>query len=246
MTKKNAFLTAMAVFSVVAMTGFAHAEEGNKINTPILKRAVLGERKADSVSDVMEKKENAMENKMDDNKISAMRRAREEKMLKTQELIDKKMEMNRGRVEAFKDKMKADKSLKIADNLNKINQNLLKRFEEATLNLQKVLERADSRIAKVEASGTSVASLKTLREKAVQAVEAANTAIEAQSAKVYDATFTESTAKKQLGAAIAGLRKDLVAVHQSVASAREAVRTLIKAIVEATPAETSEQPAPIN
>ncbi len=243
MTKKNAFLVAVALFSVVAMTGSAQAEEVKNVDGPVLKRAALEARKADSVSDIMERKAKMAAS---EDKLMMMRREREGKMVKTQELIDKKLEMNRGRMENFKDKSKADKSLKIVENLNKINQNLLKRFVAVTENLQKLLERADSRIAKIDGAGVNVASLKTLREKATQEVEAANRAIDAQSAKVYDTTFIESTAKKQLGAAISGLRKDLMVVHQSVLAAREAVRNLVKAIAETVPNENPAQPAPIN
>lgn len=128
---------------------------------------------------------------------------------------------------AFRNQKKAEIAKRIEANLDKVNQNrtaeMSKHLEILNSIYTKLATRAsDPKFATSSALQDSLASAKT-------AIASAQAAVIAQQAKTYTiSNSTESTVKATAQTAITALKTDLKATFQTVISAKDALRGVIK------------------
>lgn len=148
----------------------------------------------------------------------------------TREKIASREATLKAKLQAFRDKKKAEAVDRIDTNLNKVNQN---RTGEMTRNLTKmsdILTKLDTYAGQASSSGKDVSSATAAITSAKAAVLTAQAAVTEQSQKNYTLTITsEAKAKDDATSARNQLKTDLMATHQKVVDARQTVAKAIAA-----------------
>lgn len=164
------------------------------------------------------------------------RKALEERREEFKSAIEAKREEVKAQVEAKRAELKTklqvlrdDRRQQIVEriyvNVNELNTRMTKHFLEVLGNIEKVLERVESRADKAAANGLDVAAVRTAIGNAEAKIAASRAAVEAQAAKAYTVTVVgSSTLKSDVAAVRDALRNDLTAVRETVRAAHDAVR----------------------
>lgn len=125
------------------------------------------------------------------------------------------------RIQAFKDKKKADLTQKVNDNLNRINDN---RTTEMLRHIDRLSEILNKATARADQAAVSLAQ---------NALESAKTTAQAQQSKDYTLQVTsESTIRATAKTARDSLHADLKATHQEIVKAKDLVIAALKTIAQ--------------
>ncbi len=159
-------------------------------------------------------------------KIAAMR----EKVASREALLKTKLD-------AFKDKRKAQVADRVNTNLNRINQNqtsqMLNFLNKATEILNKLESRVNEGAPDIKDPAAAKAAIADARTK----IATAQTAVTAQSQNDYTITVTsETTVKKDAQSAREKLHSDLLAVRKQVVDAKQSVANAISLAKSGNPA----------
>lgn len=124
----------------------------------------------------------------------------------------------------FKDAKKKEAVERINDNISKANDERTAHYSDVLSKLSIALDRVEERTNK-HSTSTDVTAVRTAIATARQAITDANTAVKAQSDKVYTLLVTdEATLKQKVGEVRQMLKNDLSKLHNVVKLAKEAVR----------------------
>ncbi len=166
--------------------------------------------------------------------LEERRESLKEEMEEKRENLKKEMEEKREgakeeletRKETLKDKMEERKDgalTKIQERLKKFNENVIERFEAAVERLEKLAQRIDSRIAKMEAENIDVKGAKDLMVVAKLKIETAKTSISGidfESEVIASSTATTTVAFKKdfesLKLQIEKAKTDIKAAHAAL------------------------------
>jgi len=161
----------------------------------------------------------------------------EQNRIELQNQIQNKREEMKTKIEALKEQLKARLKERISEQKQKIveriyerignlNERITNHYLDVLGNLEKVLERVESRAAKAKLNGKDVTQVEAAIEKAHQAINTAREAVKVQANKVYQPPeiTTEKNLKLDVGKLRQQLHNDLKAVEKLVKDARDAAR----------------------
>ncbi len=139
----------------------------------------------------------------------------------------------RVRLATIRDEKKKAIVERIDQNIVKINTNRTAIMLRHLTKIEEILGRIETRTNSLASSGKDVTAVRTAITKAREAIAAARTAVNAQAVKTYTIDITTET---NLGSAVSAARtafaKDLSAAHQTVVTARKAVRDVLKELAK--------------
>jgi len=143
-----------------------------------------------------------------------------------------KIEAKRNELKAKLQKITTERKQKIAeriyDRINALNERMTDHYLDVLEKLEKLLERVESRTAKVKTNGRDVAEVEILITQAKEAISKAREAVKNQAQKIYQIELTtETNLRIDVGKARQMLHDDLKAVEKLVKEARESVRLVI-------------------
>lgn len=161
----------------------------------------------------------------------------EQNRIELQNQIQNKREEMKTKIEALKEQLKARLKGKISEQkqeiveriyerIGNLNERITNHYLDVLGNLEKVLERVESRAAKAKLNGKDVTQVEAAIEKAHQAINTAREAVKVQANKVYQPPeiTTEKNLKLDVGKLRQQLHNDLKAVEKLVKDARDTVR----------------------
>jgi len=161
----------------------------------------------------------------------------EENQAKLRNQIQQKREEIKKKIENLKNQLRARMKGKISEKkqaiveriyerINALNEIMTDHYLSVLNQLEKVLERIESRAEKVKLNGIDVTKVEEAIQKARQAIEKAREAVKTQAQKVYQPPqiTTEANLKLDVGKLRKQLHDDLKAVEKLVKDARDAVR----------------------
>ena len=162
----------------------------------------------------------------------------------TKEKIEVKKRELKERTSRIKDEKKRNAADKIFNQLNHINEQWVKHFENMLSKLEEILTKVESRAAEAAAGGKDVSKVNSAITAAKTAIANAKSAVEIQAGKVYSvatssvavgATSTDAAIVSQLRGSFKSsseqLRKDLFNLRDGVMKeARQAVHNAFKAL----------------
>ena len=126
----------------------------------------------------------------------------------------------KARLDKFKDKKKAETADRVNTNLNMINKN-------QTEQMQKLLDKMSSILARVETNNGSSSSISDAKS----SIASASAAVKTQGTKDYTLTITsETTAKTDIQKIRTQLMTDLKTVKQMVITAKQSVANAIRTV----------------
>jgi len=169
----------------------------------------------------------------------------EQNRIELQNQIQNKREEMKTKIEALKEQLKARLKGKISEQkqeiveriyerIGNLNERITNHYLDVLGNLEKVLERVESRAAKAKLNGKDVTQVEAAIEKAHQAINTAREAVKVQANKVYQPPeiTTEKNLKLDVGKLRQQLHNDLKAVEKLVKDARDTVRQAAVKLVQ--------------
>jgi Cu/Ag efflux pump CusA len=169
--------------------------------------------------------------------------------------IQEKREEMKTKIEALKEQLRERMKAKISEKkqkiveriyerINALNERMTNHYIDVLDHLEKVLERIESRMAKVKINGKDVSAVEAAVEKAHQAINAAREAVKVQAEKVYQPPqiTSEENLKLDVGKIRKQLHDDLKAVEKLVKDARDAVRQAAVALAQIPKVDELEVP----
>lgn len=147
------------------------------------------------------------------------------------------------RIAAIRDEKKRAALERIEEKLNKINERRTNHFLKVLERLAEILAKIQFRADRAETNGKNVSSVNTAIATAEAAIDAAETAVNAQADKVYELTVDdETTARDDAGASMKKLQEDLRAMREFVHKARTAVFDALKALTRVVGSDATTTP----
>lgn len=147
-------------------------------------RTMQQERAIAPMQNFQEKREHLLQEQQE-KKEEVLLRVRERTM-QTREDVESRMEMARQKATEVLDERKAEQAVRLNEQINKLNENLSRRYFGHLNALELVLEKVESRIALIEeARGTDLSNARLVVEEARDRVAEAIEAIAVQQAKIY-------------------------------------------------------------
>lgn len=131
----------------------------------------------------------------------------------------------RAKIATLRDEQKKVKAESIDVKLAAANQNKTDQMGKALVKLQEILNRLIDKANTAKTAGSDTTEVETAITAAKAAIATAEAALVAQKAKTYTATITdEASLGKSFSTTFTQLRTDLNAVHETIKSAKKAVR----------------------
>ncbi|MDP4009040.1 MAG: hypothetical protein Q8P71_01290 [bacterium] len=147
-------------------------------------RAMQQERAIVPMQNFQEKREHLLQEQQE-KKEEVLLRVRE-RTTQAREDVEGRMEMARQKAAEVLDERKAEQAVRLNEQINKLNENLSRRYFGHLNALELVLEKVESRIALIEeAKGTDLSNARLVVEEARDRVAEAIEAIAVQQAKIY-------------------------------------------------------------
>jgi DNA repair exonuclease SbcCD ATPase subunit len=150
----------------------------------------------------------------------------EQKREEMQTKIEKFKEQLRERLKARINERKQAIVERVYERINNLNTRLTNHYLNVLEQLEKVLERIESRAAKAKLNGVDISKVEEAIKKAQAAIEKAKQAVIDQAKKVYapPEISGEDTLKQEVGKLRQQFHEDIKAVEKLVKEARDAVR----------------------
>jgi len=157
----------------------------------------------------------------------------EEKRAELRGEIEEKRAELKERLKSIRDEQKKQRVERIDQRLDALNERMVNHFNNVLDRLGNILDRIASRADKAEDRGLDVSTVRIVIQEALDAIDAAHTAVSEQSGKtcIINVT-TEDHLKIDVGAARKCLHDSLVAVREIVKAARDAVREAAVALAQ--------------
>lgn len=171
----------------------------------------------------------------------------EDRMKELQTRKEQLQEQFKAQRESFKEKLQTIRDLrkqqiteKVDKSLANINQRRTDHFNKILAKLNEILGRIQSKAAELKAAGKNTAALDAAITAASNAISTAQTAVSDQSAKDYAPTITtDNGLKNAVGTVFKQLQTDLAVTRQTVAKARDAVKTAALELRKLMPESTN-------
>lgn len=157
----------------------------------------------------------------------------ETKREEVKERIQTKREELKQNLAKIKDERKKQIAERVYNNLNELNKRMTDHFVDVLNRLESAIEKINDRIAKAEANGKDVSTVKSAVANAEQAIAASRSAVENQSKKTYDFTFdSEEALRLNIGKARQTLQSDIEIARKTVFDSRDAVKKAAVALAQ--------------
>ena len=139
----------------------------------------------------------------------------------------------RSRISAIRDEKKKAIVERVDKRIAEINTNRTGIMTRHLTKIEEVLNRIEARALEVEKNGKDISAVKTAITTARTTIVASQTAVSAQAAKTYTIDITtEDKLGSAVSAARTALAEDLQTTHQTVVTARKAVRDVLTALAK--------------
>ena len=148
--------------------------------------------------------------------------------------IEAKRAELQARMATIRDERKKQVVERIYTQTNKLNERMTGHFTAVLDQIDKMLDRVESRASKGEANGLDVSTVTPEITSAQDAIAASRAAVATQAENVYAVQITggETTLRSDAGKTRQALHEDLVAVRDTVKAARDAVRMAAVALAQ--------------
>lgn len=144
------------------------------------------------------------------------------------------------KLQTIKDQRKQQITQRIDQKLANVNQRRTDHFNRILKRLNEVLTRIQTKADELKAAGKNTATVGTAITFASNTISSAQTAVSNQAAKDYVIEITtENGLGNAVGTAFKKLQTDLAATRQTVAAARDAVKTAFLELTKLMPENTS-------
>ncbi len=161
-------------------------------------------------------------------KIEARKEKIENRVAAVKEKVASREAALQAKLQAFKDKRKAEVTEKVSTNLNRVNQRQTEQMLNHLDKMSSILNRLESRVNNPTADIKDVNAAKDAISKSREMIASASTAATTQAAKDYTIQVTsESKVKTDAKSQRDQLHKDLKAVRQLVIEAKQSVGNAI-------------------
>ena len=135
----------------------------------------------------------------------------------------------KAKLQAFKDKKKAEVTERISTNLNRINQNMTEQMLKFLDNATRILNKLEKRVNDTSPDVKDVTAAKAAIAQAKVAIEEAKAVVSAQAEKDYTVTVTsEGKVRTDVKKVRDGLHADLKAAREAVIKAKQAVGNALR------------------
>lgn len=153
----------------------------------------------------------------------------EEKRKEASESFKQKRDLLQQRLQSIKDERKRALVLRINEKMADVNRRRTDQMNDALQKMSSLLDRLNEKADLAKASGKDLTAFERATTEAQTAIEAAQTAIASQAAKVYTLEVTnQETLKTTVGKAASQMQSDLRLVHSLVVEAKQKVAAVIR------------------